>query len=132
MEERGLLYLGLDLSTQSLKATVVSEDLDIVFSESISFDFDLPHYATEGGFHRSKSNPELVTVPTLLWVEALEFLFDKMLINRFPFDKVRMISGSGQQHGSVYWKTGSLSLLQTLDPAHTLLEQLSDTFVTSG
>ena len=42
----------------------------------------------------------------------------------FPFDQVRAISGSGQQHGSVYWRRGSRSRLQNLDPTQSLHSQL--------
>lgn len=42
----------------------------------------------------------------------------------FPFGDVVAISGSGQQHGSVYWRKGSEEFLKTLDPAQTLSDQL--------
>ena len=35
------------------------------------------------------------------------------------------ISGSGQQHGSVYWKSGARQVLQKLQAAQTLEAQLT-------
>lgn len=46
----GALFLGLDSSTQSVKATVLNNELIIVASEAVNFDSDLPHYKTEVGF----------------------------------------------------------------------------------
>lgn len=35
----------------------------------------------------------------------------------FPFQRVAAISGSGQQHGSAYWRTGARAALQGLSAA---------------
>ena len=42
----------------------------------------------------------------------------------FPFARVVAMSGSGQQHGSVYWKKGSEGVLGELNPTATLASQL--------
>ena len=42
----------------------------------------------------------------------------------FPFAQVVAMSGSGQQHGSVYWRKGSEGVLGRLDPTATLASQL--------
>ena len=42
----------------------------------------------------------------------------------FPFARVVAMSGSGQQHGSVYWRKGSEEVLGGLDPTATLASQL--------
>lgn len=47
---------------------------------------------------------EIVTVPSTLFVHALGKAFSKLQEHQFPFQDVVAISGSGQQHGSVYWK----------------------------
>ena len=49
---------------------------------------------------------------------------ENMRACQFPFEAVAGISGSGQQHGSVYWKNGSEELLKSLDPSQTLVSQL--------
>ncbi len=38
------LYIGLDLSTQQLKLTVVDNTYKIVFEEIVHFDKELSHY----------------------------------------------------------------------------------------
>ena len=47
-----------------------------------------------------------------------------MLLDKFPFSKVVAISGSGQQHGSVYWKNGAQSVMKNLTPHIPLASQL--------
>lgn len=60
--------------------------------------------------------------------EALDLLLEKLRRLNFDFEKVVAISGSGQQHGSVYWKKGSLDLLTSLDPLKPLFSQLTNAF----
>jgi len=62
-------------------------------------------------------------------VEALELLLEK-LKPKINFGKVVAVSGSGQQHGSVYWKKGSHAVLSSLDASKSLLSQLKDAFST--
>jgi xylulokinase len=107
------LFLGLDSSTQGLKATALNEQMEVVFNTQINFDADLPHFGTEGGFHQGEN--DRVTAPTLMFVEALDMVLGQMRKADFKFSSVAAISGSGQQHGSVYLKDGeqwsALSLL---------------------
>ncbi|XP_078435544.1 xylulose kinase 2-like isoform X2 [Wolffia australiana] len=124
------LFLGFDSSTQSLKVTVLDSRLVIVTSEIIRFDIDLPHYKTKDGVYRDPSGNGRIVSPTLMWIEALDLLLDKLKAKNFDFSRVLAISGSGQQHGSVYWKKGSSAILSSLNPQHTLLSQLSDAFST--
>eukprot|EP00794_Sanderia_malayensis_P019329 gene19329-21253_t len=119
------LYLGLDLSTQGLKALVIDKQLEIAFECSVSFDNDLPEFGTAGGV--TKRNLE-VTSPVLMWVHAVDKLLETLNDLKFPFHLVKGISGTAQQHGSVYWKTGAESHLRTLDPKKTLFAQLEDSF----
>lgn len=125
------LFLGLDSSTQSLKATALDANLHVVSSWSVHFDSQLPHYNTKDGVHRGPAGR--VTAPVLMWVEALELLFDKLKGDKFPFASVKAISGSGQQHGSVYWRRNGAALgmtLKALVPAQGLSLQLKDAFST--
>lgn len=116
-------FLGLDLSTQQLKAIAVSNELGIVHEEVINFDKDLPTFATRGGVTRHEDKLT-VTVPTIMWVKAFDLLLDKMKDNGFCFGTVACISGTGQQHGSVYWKTGAKTNLNHLDANISFYEQL--------
>lgn len=114
---------------RSLKATVLSSELIIVASETVNFDTELPHYKTEGGVYRDPADDGHIYSPTIMWVEALELLLEK-LKPKINFSRVVAISGSGQQHGSVYWKKGSQAVLSSLVPSKSLLSQLKDAFST--
>ena len=63
-----------------------------------------------------------------MWVEALERCFSQLVGAKAPLHRVVAISGSAQQHGSVYWKRGALQRLQELDAKRTLSSQLGDSF----
>ncbi|KAL6072291.1 Xylulose kinase [Balamuthia mandrillaris] len=104
------MFLGLDCSTQGLKATLINDKLALVAEHAVHFDQDLPHFRTQGGVHRSAdgSDNTVVTAPALLWCEALDLLLTRMREEqRVDFGRVRALSGSGQQHGSVYWRRGA-------------------------
>ncbi|KAF5208457.1 Xylulose kinase, partial [Thalictrum thalictroides] len=111
----------------SLKATVLDSNLNIVTSETVRFDSELPHYKTKDGVYRDASVSGRIVSPTLMWVEALDLVLDKLKKAKFEFERVVAVSGSGQQHGSVYWKNGSSDRLASLDPNKPLLDQLTDT-----
>ncbi|KAG5031162.1 hypothetical protein JHK85_015144 [Glycine max] len=93
-------FLGFDSSTQSLKATVLDSNLNIVASELVRFDSDLPHYKTKDGVYRDPSGNGRIVSPTLMWLEALDLMLQKLSKPNFDFAKVAAVSGSGQQHGS--------------------------------
>jgi xylulokinase len=121
------LFLGLDSSTQSLKATLLDEQFQIVKEATLNFDRDLPEFETEGGAVRG-ADGVTVTSPTIMWVAALDLLFARMADEKWPLERIVCVSGSGQQHGSVWFQEGARETLQSLDPACTLREQLSDCF----
>ncbi|KAF8410294.1 hypothetical protein HHK36_002820 [Tetracentron sinense] len=127
---QGSLFLGFDSSTQSLKATVLDSNLNIVTSEIVHFDSELPHYKTKDGVYRDPSGNGRIVSPTLMWVEALELLLGKLTKSQLDFGRIAAVSGSGQQHGSVYWKNGSSAKLACLDSKKPLLDQLNDAFST--
>ncbi len=120
------LYLGLDSSTQGLKATAINRKFDIVSSFAINYQKDLPHYNLKNGVHASANN--VVTQPTLMYLEALDLLLSNMKSKGFPFGRVVAVSGSGQQHGSAYWKTGARAALANLAPGKPLKTQLASAF----
>eukprot|EP00268_Persea_americana_P003752 TRINITY_DN11144_c0_g1_i10.p1 TRINITY_DN11144_c0_g1~~TRINITY_DN11144_c0_g1_i10.p1 ORF type:complete len:562 (-),score=116.97 TRINITY_DN11144_c0_g1_i10:167-1852(-) len=124
------LFLGFDCSTQSLKATVLDANLSIIASELVHYESELPHYKTKDGVYRDPSGNGRIVSPTLMWVEALDLLLGKFVKSKLDFGRISAVSGSGQQHGSVYWKKGSLLTLASLNPEKTLLEQLGDAFST--
>lgn len=93
------LFLGLDCSTQSLSGVVIDYDArSAVFEHQLIFERDLPQYGTKNGTLRRGS---VVHSPPLMWVEALDKFFAQLCQN-VDASQILGISGSAQQHGSIY------------------------------
>ncbi len=125
------IFLGLDCSTQSLSALFIDLTTHtVVFEDSLNFERELPHYKTHKGFLPSldPENPLVVHAPPLLWVEALDVLFEKMLKKGAPLSEVLCIGGSAQQHGSVYLNETANKTLSRLNPDLPLTKQLEAIF----
>ncbi|KAJ1905320.1 hypothetical protein IWQ60_012309 [Tieghemiomyces parasiticus] len=122
-------YLGLDLSTQQLKATVIGNHLQNVIEEQVHFDQDLPQYGTQGGIYTDGSR---VTANPLMWVEALDLLFTR-LARRSDVEcgSIVAVGGCGQQHTSIYWNQSAERTLASLDPDQELVHQLTNCFAVS-
>jgi len=118
-------FLGLDFSTQQIKAVVINEDLSVSAEANVHFDSMLPEYRTHGGVNISG---KCVTAPTVMWVKALDMLLDKLRVEEVDFSRIGGISGAGQQHGSVYWRTGAQDILENLQPERFMHEQLASVF----
>ncbi|KAH7313405.1 hypothetical protein B0I35DRAFT_355602 [Stachybotrys elegans] len=121
----GPLYLGFDLSTQQLKAIVVDSDLKIAGQAKVDFDGDFgPKYGIHKGVLVREETGE-VYAPVALWLESLDLVLDRLAeAMPVPMSRIKGISGSGQQHGSVWWSDQAEELLAGLDPAKPLAEQL--------
>jgi xylulokinase len=71
----------------------------------------------------------LSPIPRPQFLDALDLLLGRMRAASFPFHRVAAVSGSGQQHGSAYWKTGARASLQGLKAgAGPLKKQLAGAF----
>jgi xylulokinase len=104
MAPDGALYLGLDSSTQSLSAVVLEASGGrhrAVCELSLPFDATLPHYGTRHGVLPS-THPSVAQSSPVMWAEALDQLFARLSDQRLDLDRLTAISGSAQQHGSVY------------------------------
>jgi len=122
------LFLGLDSSTQSLSAVLI--DLDarkVVCEKSLNFDKSLPQYKTQNGVLPNR-DPLVKHSPPLLWVDALDLLFAEMKRDGAPLGDILAISGSGQQHGSVYLNARSARALAHLDAKKSLVENVRGIF----
>ncbi len=123
------LYLGLDCSTQSLTGVVIDYDLrQVICKENIFYGKDLKYFNTENGIILFEDKNKVHSNP-LMWVEALELLFQK-LHNREDVNlgKIKAIGGSGQQHGTVYLNNTFENALSTAPRDELLIFQLEDCF----
>ncbi|MBS1369612.1 MAG: carbohydrate kinase [Lentisphaeria bacterium] len=119
------LSLGIDVSTQGIKAELIdSGDAARRFAGvSVNFGTDLPRHGAPEGF-RPDPDPLLRQADPGMWLDALDLLFARMRDAGLPLGEVAAVSGSGQQHGSVYLTGRFGAALESLDPAGTLAEQL--------
>lgn len=105
-------YLGLDSSTQSLTAQlleVAGDHASVLWTHTLNFDEALPQYGTRHGVLPSEDPAVAVSSPHM-WVEALERMFAALASSGLDLTDLRAISGSAQQHGSVYLdEAGGLS-----------------------
>jgi xylulokinase len=124
------LYLGLDSSTQSLTAIVIEFDdamWRVVYESSLLFDEALPHFGTRHGVLPS-TEAVVATSPPLMWAEALELMMRRLAGSGLDLSQLAAISGSAQQHGSVYLNASAAHILRTLDPSQPLGTQVPGIF----
>jgi xylulokinase len=122
------LFLGLDSSTQSLSAVVI--DLDsrkVIYEKSLNFDQALPEFKTRHGVLPNR-DPLVKHSSPKLWAAALDRLFAQMKKDGVALGKILAVSGSGQQHGSVYLHEKAPATLAALDAKKPLEENLDGVF----
>ncbi|KAH6984940.1 hypothetical protein BKA56DRAFT_325630 [Ilyonectria sp. MPI-CAGE-AT-0026] len=119
------LYLGFDLSTQQLKAIIVDSDLKAISQAKVDFDGDFgAKYGIRKGVHVRDATGE-VFAPVALWMESLDLVLDRLAeAAPVPLSRIRAVSGSCQQHGSVFWNAGASEILNGLDAQKPLVDQL--------
>ncbi len=118
-------YLGLDSSTQSLTAIVIdAEAKRVVFEASLTFDEVFPQYGTEHGV-LPRSAPDVAVSSPLLWVEAIDGMMARVAASGLDMGRLAAISGSAQQHGSVYLNSGAPAALASLDSTRALADQIA-------
>lgn len=121
------IYLGFDSSTQSLSAIAidVSESTrEVVFAHAIVFDDVFPEFGTRHGILPSADRGAALSPPAL-WAAALDRIMAVIAAEApFPLDRIRAISGSAQQHGSVYLNGDAAHRLERLDPDASLASQV--------
>jgi xylulokinase len=121
------IYLGLDSSTQSLTATAIEIERDrraILFERSFRYDDELPGYGTRHGV-LARPDPRVVHAPPLMWTEALDVMIARLATEPgIDWRQLRAVSGSAQQHGSVYVNALARERLGVLDPGRSLVSGL--------
>ena len=128
------IYLGLDSSTQSVTATAIEVDdahpdrRSILFERSFRYDDTLPAYGTRHGVLRSP-DARVIHAPPLMWSEGLErIVADAVRENDIDWRQLRAISGSAQQHGSVYLNAKAGARIAALNASRSLAQQVPDVF----
>jgi xylulokinase len=119
-----IMFLGFDSSTQSLTAVIIDPTAGkIVHERSVHFGQDLPHYQCPNGFLPGGIKGEVHANP-LMWIEALDLLCAR-LHESMDLSDIRVIAGSGQQHGSIYLDASFDERLASLNNSQSLVRQLS-------
>ena len=118
-------YLGLDSSTQSLTAIIIDADeRRVVFESSLAFDEALPQYGTDHGV-LPRSAPDVALSSPVMWADALDQMMGRVAASGLDLTRLAAISGSAQQHGSVYLNASASAALASLDPAQPLGGQIA-------
>ncbi len=121
------LFLGLDCSTQGLTAIIIEKNTSgVKFFHDLDFETTFPHYNTKNGV--LLLDEKTVHSPPLIWIEALETMFDYMLKRGVEIEQIKAISGSAQQHGQVYLNSTFEKRLKNLNPKLSLAFQLEHVF----
>jgi xylulokinase len=69
-----------------------------------------------------------VFAPVAMWLKSLDLVLRRLQEKNTPLGRIRGISGSCQQHGSVYWSHDAEKLLGGLQPGKSLVDQLTGAF----
>lgn len=113
-------HLGIDVSTQSVKCIVIDTENGTVPAESsVNFGRDLPSYHAPDGF-QPNADPLIKQADPLMWLDGLELALEQLSASGFDLARIDGISGSGQQHGSVYCREE----FSPLRPGRSLAEQI--------
>ncbi|OQR95886.1 xylulose kinase [Thraustotheca clavata] len=116
--ECGMLCLGLDCSTQSMSGVVIAvpgsyKPFDVVAYSTFQLDHRLPHYGTNKGVVMKEVHVE---VPSAMLVEALDAILadleQSLVATGFSMADIKAVSGSAQQHTSVFWQNSVLAMPQ--------------------
>ncbi len=124
------LFLGLDSSTQSLTAVVIEVERErrrLVLEATLGFDEELPQYGTRHGV-LPDPDPSVGVSSPLMWVDALDLMMGRVARSGIDVQTIAAISGSAQQHGSVYLNASADAVLASLDARTPLVDQLRGAF----
>jgi len=125
------LYLGLDSSTQSLTAVVLDvrgRDRSIAFQHALGFDREFPAYGTTHGV-LPDADPRVALSSPLMWADALDRMMGIVSTHLGPDVRhIRAVSGSAQQHGTVYLNASADATWTTLSAAAPLAAQIRGIF----
>lgn len=69
-------------------------------------------------------------VHPVMWIKAIDLVLDRLVVQGADLNTVIALSGSAQQHGSLYWSQSGISALEQLDADRFLHSQIDDTAFT--
>ena len=117
-------FLGIDAGTQSMKGLLIDPAKSWCSEPfSVHFGRELGSYNSPDGF-LPDDDPAIRHADPCMWLDALDMLLAKMRDAGLPMAQVEGISGSAQQHGTVYLNQRAGHILAALSPTRNLAEQL--------
>ncbi|KAI0690374.1 actin-like ATPase domain-containing protein [Cytidiella melzeri] len=118
------LFLGLELATDQLRASIVDENLELVGVEAVDFDSELSEFQTQGGIFTTPG--DAYTTPVEMWIKAFDLLMEKLSKNH-DLTRLKAVGGAAQQ-ALVWWRTSPVQPLASLDPRAPMHSQLVSAF----
>jgi xylulokinase len=106
---------------------VVDDSLKKVHEAKFDFDADAKGFGIQKGVLVNEAERE-VFAPVAMWLQALDTLLARLKDDGLDFQRIKGVSGSGMQHGSVFWGADAEQLLAQLDPSKPLESQLDHAF----
>jgi xylulokinase len=116
-------YLGFDLSTQGLKA-IISKETEVIKTFYCNFEKDFPEYETESVILTNSKGEIFSNV--LMFLDAFDNILTQIKNSGFDFKNIKALSGSAQQHGSIYWKINSREKLNEILTTKSLKNNFLD------
>ena len=121
-------FLGIDAGTQSIKGILIEPETGWCSAPvAVHFGRDLPQYGSPDGFLPCM-DPQIRRANPRMWLDALDLLLERMQAAGLPMGEVAGVSGSGQQHGTVYVNGQFPETLAKLQPGLPLSSQLGHAF----
>lgn len=105
---------------------ILNSKLRILHCAEVKFDEDLGEEFNLSGGVCSGNNKNEYFVNPKMWVKALDTLLDRLILEGALFECVVGISGSAQQHGSIYWNQNGINILEQLDVDKFLHNQIDE------
>lgn len=96
------LFLGIDVSTQGVKTVAIDPARGVIAGESaVNFGKDLPEFGAPNGFIPT-ADPLLRHADPAMWAAGMDLALERLRESGVAMEAIGAISGSGQQHGTVY------------------------------
>lgn len=116
----------MDFFILQLKAVQLNAKLEILHAAELKFDEELAEeFEISGGVCMGENRNEYYVNPKM-WLKALDTVLDRLILDGANFSTVIGISGSAQQHGSIYWNQLGINTLKHLDVDQFLYNQIDE------